>query len=51
MGKIAFVFAGQGAQYSGMGKDFYASSAAARAVFDEAEALRPGTLTQCFELL
>lgn len=46
MGKIAFVFAGHGAQYSGMGKDFYASSAAARAVFDEAEALRPGTLTQ-----
>lgn len=49
MGKIAFVFAGQGAQYSGMGKDFYASNAAARAVFDEAEALRPGTLAQCFE--
>ena len=23
MGKIAFVFPGQGAQYVGMGKDFY----------------------------
>ena len=49
MGKIAFVFAGQGAQHSGMGKDFYDSSAAAKAVFEEAEALRPGTLAQCFE--
>lgn len=49
MGKIAFVFAGQGAQHSGMGKDFYDSNAAAKAVFEEAEALRPGTLAQCFE--
>lgn len=36
MGKIAFVFAGQGAQYAGMGKDLYDSSPAARAVFDAA---------------
>lgn len=49
MGKIAFVFAGQGAQHTGMGKDFYEESAAAKAVFDEAESLRPGTLAQCFE--
>lgn len=34
MGKIAFVFAGQGAQYAGMGKDLYDASPAARAVFD-----------------
>ena len=49
MGKIALVFAGQGAQYPGMGKSLYESSAAARAVFDLAERLRPGTLAQCFE--
>ena len=49
MGKIAFVFAGQGAQHSGMGKDYYSANAAAKAVFDRAEALRPGTLAQCFE--
>lgn len=49
MGKIALVFAGQGAQYPGMGKSLYEVSAAARAVFDLAERLRPGTLAQCFE--
>ena len=49
MGKIAFVFAGQGAQYSGMGMDMYEKSAAARAVFDMAERLHPGTKRLCFE--
>lgn len=49
MAKTAFVFAGQGAQYSGMGRDLYENSPAARAVFDQAEALRPGTKAQCFE--
>ncbi|WP_373229965.1 ACP S-malonyltransferase [Cohnella sp.] len=37
MGKIAFVFPGQGAQAVGMGKDAYESHAAARAVFDHAD--------------
>ncbi len=49
MGKIALLFSGQGAQYPGMGKELYESSPAARAVFDMAEELRPGTIRQCFE--
>lgn len=38
MGKIAFVFPGQGAQAVGMGKDAYDASPAARAVFERADA-------------
>lgn len=49
MKKIAFVFAGQGAQYPGMGKTLYEASFAAKAVFDTCESIRPGTIAQCFE--
>lgn len=39
MGKVAFVFPGQGAQYAGMGKDFYEKYPASRQVFDKASAV------------
>ena len=49
MGKIAFIFSGQGAQYSGMGKELYDNSPAAKAVYDMADSIRKGTSKQCFE--
>ena len=49
MGKIAFIFSGQGAQYSGMGKELYDFSPAAKAVYDMADNVREGTSRQCFE--
>ena len=45
----ALVFSGQGTQYTGMGKDLYENSPAAKAVFDMAESIRQGTIKQCFE--
>lgn len=49
MKKIAFLPAGQGAQYPGMGRALYEQSPAARAVFDMGERLCPGVLSLCFE--
>ena len=50
MGKIAFVFPGQGAQKVGMGKEFYDYSPIAKKVFDEAsEAVGLDLRALCFE--
>ncbi|MGI6279802.1 MAG: ACP S-malonyltransferase, partial [Acutalibacteraceae bacterium] len=48
MGKIAFVFSGQGDQYPGMGKDLAERYPVAAAVYEMCNTLRPGTTRQCF---
>ena len=50
MGKTAFVFPGQGAQYIGMGKDFYEKEAVSREVFEKASRVTGLDLPAiCFE--
>ena len=50
MGKTAFIFPGQGAQFVGMGKDFYDNFSVAREVFDIAdESLGKSISKLCFE--
>ena len=50
MSKIAFVFPGQGAQFVGMGKDFYDNFDVAKNLFDEADdALGYSIKKMCFE--
>ncbi|HHV73559.1 MULTISPECIES: ACP S-malonyltransferase [unclassified Thermoanaerobacterium] len=48
--KIAFIYPGQGAQYTGMGKEIYENFAEAREVFEEAnDALKYDITRLCFE--
>jgi [acyl-carrier-protein] S-malonyltransferase len=48
MGQVAFLFSGQGAQYTGMGRSLWNASRAAEEVFALADKIRPGTSNQCF---
>lgn len=48
MGKIAFVFSGQGAQHTGMGLDLYNNTPIARKIFEQLEVIKPGTMELCF---
>lgn len=50
MGKVVFMFPGQGAQYVGMGKDFYDSFSCSKEVFEKAnEVLDIDVKALCFE--
>lgn len=49
MDKIAFVFAGQGSQFQGMGSDLHEEYECVREVFHKADLIKPGTSTLCFE--
>jgi len=50
MGKIAFIFPGQGSQYPGMGQEIYEACPEARAVFDRAsEVLGYDMAEVCFQ--
>ncbi len=50
MDKVAFLFAGQGAQYIGMGKDLYEAFPQSKAVFDKADKVLGFSITKlCFE--
>ena len=48
MGRIAFVFSGQGDQFVGMGRELYEQYPAAKEIFDMCDGIRSVTSEQCF---
>lgn len=49
MGRVSFVFSGQGDQFPGMGRELDEKYPAAARVFELCDSIRPGTIRQCFE--
>ena len=49
MGRIAFIFSGQGDQYPGMGKELSEKYPIAASIYAMCDSIRPGTSQQCFE--
>lgn len=47
MSKIAFIFPGQGAQYIGMGKDFYEELDECRKIYDIADEILDFDIKKC----